>query len=506
MAQTVSTPFTVRVKAATSAPEFVQLADSAADAPNWFYANRPLWITWTNPGGDYRDSADTRNGSAHYATASVPRVGEQTLNFDVTTLVARLLRRNTGIYLKIASGSGPAPLFGAREDTNKPRPTLQVSTTGATFDCPCIADAWVDRSARRGLGADTTWKLPAVLKFDLSAVTGALVSATLSIHVRNTYAGTTFPLVIAANYLDMPRIICDPASELGGVQQGLANLVAQDNRLGTHPSVLYYADFPNLRAVQAQWRAHGAFGYLGSGGEAFVSWPEFGVNAARVQSSMTNPGITNMHAWVTPKDSPARPWQRDFGAGYEEMYFRYLFMIDPDVRLGMTELGVKLPGLSGTYEWNNTPRVSELGWSARTEHGPVSPAHPHLYRFMAAYWYGHDWPISRHAGVGKARWCNLANICLRAGRKYSIEQYVKLNTQTGGVWNSDGILRLWIDGVLVHEETSIPIRVDANAQIQSIPFANIYHGGNRPPRAPIHYEIAGFAAATEYIGPPKRLT
>ena len=505
MAQTVSNPFILRVKAATAVPEYVQLVDSEPDAPTWLYANRQLPVNWTRPGGDYRDSAETRNGPAHYATASIPTFGERVLTFNVTALVARLLQRNTGIYLSVSSGSGPSPIFAAREGTAKPGPSLLINTTAGKFDCPCIADAWVNPTAGLGMGAETTWGLPAMLKFDLSRVTGSLQNATLSVYVIDVFSGTTFPLGIAANYLDMPRLIHDPANELGGVQQGLASLMGQDNQLGAHPSVLYYADFPNLAAVQAQWQALGNFGVLGLGGQTFVSWPEFGVNAARVASRTDDPGITAMHAWASPKSTPPQPWQRDFGSGYDEMYFRYLLMIDPDVKLGMTESGVKLPGFSGSFEWNNTPRVNEGGWSARTLHGPVSPAHPDLYRFMAAQWYGHDWPLSQHSGQGKARWCNLANVCLRAGRKYSIEQYLKLNTQSGGEWNSDGILRLWIDGVLVHEETNIAVRADANAQIQSAPHVNIYHGGLRPPRAPIHYEIAGFVAATQYIGPPKRI-
>jgi hypothetical protein len=61
----------------------------------------------------------------------------------------------------------------------------------------------------------------------------------------------------------------------------------------------------------------------------------------------------------------------------EEVYARYCFVIEDDVADGMTERGVKLPGLAG----------DEV--SRRMEHGPVVAATRGLYAALD-YYYGAD--------------------------------------------------------------------------------------------------------------------
>jgi hypothetical protein len=499
LTRTSSNAFDVRIAARPSREQLVELADTAHDGPTWLSASLPLSIDWAAPGGDYLDRSLARNGTDHFATATIDDYGERDLTFDVGSLVERLLPRNTGIYLsKIAGGTSPS--LAAREHESMRGPALRVVTSDGTFECACVADAWVAPSAGSPIGGSTL-QAPAMLKFDLGAITGSVVSATLTVRVLDVYSGS-LPVTIAVDYLDMPRIVTDPALEVGDVREGIAGTMSVDADLGGDPRILWYSAPGSRDAIDADFQSVGL-----PADTSYVDWPELGIPAVRVGGSPASPSILSLHTIVTPPSDPPLAWQRGFGSGYEELYFRYVLYIDPDVRIGHAELGTKLPGLNGTYEFFFAPSVEEGGWSARTEHGQRSFSHPGLYRFAAAYFYGHEWPLSVHSGQGKMRWCNLHNVCLRDGQRYSIEQQIKLNTpNASGGWNRDGVLELWIDGVLVHQELTVAWRADANAQFQSAPFTNVYHGGNTPPSAPIHYELSGFAVAEEYIGPARRRT
>ena len=239
-----------------------------------------------------------------------------------------------------------------------------------------------------------------------------------------------------------------------------------------------------------------------------VQWPQYGLSAARVWSITTNQRLISWHHWAEPKQNPPKSWQRDFGNGHTHLFFRYLMEIGTDVKTGMNELGMKLPGMAGTYDFSNSGAVTlpapraDGTWEMRLWHTGVSPrAHPDIYR-LATYYYGVEHPLSQFSGLGDTRF---TKGFLKAGRVYSIEQEIRLNTLTNGVANADGIERVWIDGVLMYENTAVRIRGYDNVRIQSIPWMNIYHGGLGMPIAPFHYDIGGIVISTEYIGPPKLL-
>jgi hypothetical protein len=87
-----------------------------------------------------------------------------------------------------------------------------------------------------------------------------------------------------------------------------------------------------------------------------------------------------------------------------------------------------------------------------------------------------------------------------ANRWYSIEQYVKLNTP--GI--ADGVAKVWINGQLAWAADKLRFRNDPATRIDHM-HVNIYHGGRKPPKAPIHYRLAAIAVAKTYIGPPPEL-
>ena len=489
---------------------FVQMTDAAifpgdADGPTWEFANRSIFAWWVHPGGDWRDVTNTAQGNAAYATSpSIGASGDVALS--VTALVARLLTNNTGLYLRSTSG---LVKLAARSHPSLPGPRLRVVTTTGTFDPPCIVDTWLSPSSNQPLGGQETMEFPAILKFDLSGVTGTVTAATLTLAVSTTYV---VPATLTANYLDSPPLNLTASGSVVGTRvDGIAATVARDNALASHPSVLLYDDLVSKEYIRSNFQ--------GIAGESsvpappnlannaqIIAWPQYGLSAARVWSVTTNQRVISWNHWAEPKQNPPKSWQRDFGNGYTHLFVRYLMEIGTDVKTGMTEQGMKLPGMTGTYDFSNSgavtlPQPRDDGtWEMRLWHTGVSPrAHPDVYR-LSTYFYGVDHPLSQFSGQGEN---HFTSGLVKAGRVYSIEQEVKLNTLTNGMANADGVERVWVDGVLVYENTAIRIRGYDHVRIQSIPFVNIYHGGLGMPSAPFHYDIGGIVVATEYIGPPK---
>jgi len=126
----------------TVASTYVNLVDSL-EGPNWGEANSVLHIPWANRGGDYRDKNNAAQGPTPYATFTMTKTGAATHSWDVTSLVVKLLTRNTGIFLKFTAGGGNLQ-YVSRENTRYPIPQLKIVTSTGTVDCPCVADTWID--------------------------------------------------------------------------------------------------------------------------------------------------------------------------------------------------------------------------------------------------------------------------------------------------------------------------------------------------------------------------
>lgn len=496
-----------QLSATTSGPEYLQFVDRKPvgfqslrnDTPTDLHASPSLWIEWNNRGGDWRDANDVSQGSTPYASTPQPS-SFGVMSWNVAALVTRLLGRNTGFFLH-KPGGGAGCYFESRESTSSnPKPTLQVVTNAGTFNPPLIADVAIENTTT-DVGDSNYVRTPGLVKFDLSDVTGNVASATLSLYARASLSPGQAVLV---DYLDAPRLFYDPANEIGGTVPGFAATLSQDRDLYTDSRVIDYTDFTSTAVMDAE------FDILSGNHTGFVSWPEYGLTAWRVYGDAppagSTPSIANMSKFpVEPSSYPAD------GVANQgcptEIYFRYGLLIESDVYINHHEHGTKLPGLQGAYEFGSRGASgvnSSNNWSARTEHSGKCSGNPHFYRFAAAYWYGGDHPLSQFSGVGLLRWSNLYNICLKANRKYWIEQRIKLNTPNGvGGWNSDGILQLWIDDVLIHSETNIPIRLTDLARFSEAPFGNFFHGGGSASLGPIHYQTAGWCTSTQRIGRPK---
>lgn len=476
----------------------VQLVETE-EGPNWSLANLTLRIPWQTPGGDYSDANDIALGPTAFDTVKVSAYAVQSRSWNVTELVKRLMIENTGIYLKKESGGGAH--WASRENGTHPAPALHVITTAGAFDPPLIADTFISNSSFNSLGGLPRLQTPMLLKFDLSGVTGEVKAAALKM---TTYDQQDIRsgVVIGAYRLLLPNIITDPAMQLGNVEPGIAATVARDADLAKHPSVYTYSEMKSVAQVQAEFDGIYKMGSGIAHNPTFVHWDDIGVWAMRLKCPAGVNGFFSAWKLVTPPNTPKpRSYQRPFGSGYEEMYARYLLRIDPDVMVGATD-GVKLPGMAGEYGRHifDQPSVWPSAWDARMEHTKPSAAHPGVFRLLI-YLYNVEHPTGTGSGFPIYM---VPNVCLRVDKIYTIEQYIKLNTQSpSGTWNRDGIFRVWLDGVSVYENTAMHMRQNKNAQIQAIPRVNFYHGGRSTPIRDIHYEISGICASSQYIGPPR---
>jgi hypothetical protein len=244
---------------------------------------------------------------------------------------------------------------------------------------------------------------------------------------------------------------------------GLAAHVAHDSDLRNDPRVVRYlalTDEASLRALLPRGTVAEPFAYE----PEWISGPG-GLPVLRFASIQTNQRLVSWFLHFPPQ---------------EEVYARYCLFIEEDVADGMTELGMKLPGLAG----------DEMSW--RMEHGPVVLTKRGLYSALD-YFYGAE----TGSGYGAIR---SMNVSFKAGLWYVIEQYVKLNTPE----RDDGIGRVWINGALVWEADHVRYRDQPASRVDHV-HVNVYHGGMGLPKGPMHYRLAAIAVAKDYIGPPPEL-
>lgn len=222
--------------------------------------------------------------------------------------------------------------------------------------------------------------------------------------------------------------------------------------------------------------------FLGKGGYG-VPWafnPQFGVDPSYGFpylrfSSCTTAATELILTWFA------------FFAASDVAYCRYLLMVESDVWDGMTELGMKLPGLRCSKT-----NVETISW--RMWHGPVDPANKGVfrlddYRYDAAM--GGGWPVQ----LNPSAW-------LFANRWHVIEQGARMNTP--GV--SDGRLEARLDGHTVALDAAKLWRTALTSQWDDL-HVNVYHGGQgKYPSQPIHYRIALVSVSKRgFIGVPSVL-
>jgi len=474
------------------------LFDGASGVTRDFW-NRGLGLHWRNSGGDWRDRNGAAQGSVPFATGAL-RDGQVTL--DLTELVERWLATgNTGLLIRTTS---PSCTIASREDPDPSRrPSLVVVTEGGSAACPCTADASMSSSTAYPLGRKPVLSMGTfVMQFDLSAVTGPLRQATLTLHA----VASEGPVQFEVMQLDPPHIFTGG----GTPRPGLARDYTHDRGIQAHPDVLVAADFSG-----DGWKR--LFGER-------ISDPTFGrdptlkatyIRGQFVKGSVGSASLNYM--WTEHKQPEP-----------EEVYFRYYVLLEND--FGSLVQGNKMPGLAGRYgTWNgqryrrvtgnggvrtvgdigvdDQGRRLARGWSMRGV-AYKKPSDDNPYRDLTGL-ITYAYHVDQRSRYGDNwRW---STACLERNRWYCIEQYAKMNTVEGpfdkyenGTGKRNGIVRAWVDGVLVFEKTDIRFRLNGGIKINEV-WLNWYHGGRKPAAATHHWRMSNVVVARSYIGPMSKV-
>lgn len=209
---------------------------------------RRLALRWRNSMGDYIGhdgtlptiGADVSQGGNPFCSGSVASgVGYKT--FDVAAIVSRALTtgRNKGWFLRMTGTNSPSVTWAGRLSANPP--LLSVTTSAGVFSCPCILSTRMGTDTVLPVNGTVSFTNSAtrngVLQFDLSGVTGAVTSATLSLYA-NALFGSTRTLQVFE--LDPPTFQLGAASippTLGLAAEVGENNLADANGNPLHPDV-----------------------------------------------------------------------------------------------------------------------------------------------------------------------------------------------------------------------------------------------------------------------------
>ena len=489
------------------------------------YFNYGAGLPWQNAGGDWTDANGLGQGPVPYASVMITAAGQTAT--DITGLAKRWYGNgNTGLFLKVTKD---AVRIAARTNADSTLAPVVVLTLddNSSVTCTCAGSAVADVSSASPqpgpvMTAQTTSHV--CLQFGLPSLGSRAIShAVLKLTATQVFG--TF----SADVLELrpPRIFSSGTPLLG-----LADKYPLDAGIAADPAVRFATQFSDKA-----WNTKSKFpGYVAP--DSVVAHdPSLGTRAINVKYH-----VGEFSPFATDhRFSPKQVEQQSPTDCPRELYFRYYLKLKTGYQCSVQ--GKKLPGLAGRYGWWNpssggyyqavdgnggSPTLGTKlryapspngyyysGWSMRHQAapGPVDgAANPYgaaVQAYTYAYYatmqgpYGDSWrwgnPVVGYVGFNPDQW-------------YCIEQYVKVNTVTApfdalgnGTGVADGIIRGWVDGVLVFERTNVVFRKHPAIKIDEV-WLDHYHGGTEPAEVEHPFAMANVVVADAYIGPMKRGT
>lgn len=493
------------------------------------YFNAGALLPWENKGGDWTDAAGVAQGPDAYATLISRAPGAFTA--DISALVRQWYEPgNVGAYLK-ASGAATVGLR-THPDASKRPALLLTDAAGTITEVICSASAGIDADTANGIrnGAIAMGDNNNIaLQFELPRPPSPFVSARL--RLTSIYNDWT-PLILRVYALRPPKLFSGGTSVVGVAAKYLGDVGIETD------ADVYFSGFDSSNFPEG-------FAAVDPNAVPDVIFPE-------ALNTIYNPGrfaaYTKVHRWSTKRRNlPTRNPHNGMLVRQElpraqflakanfdcptELYFRYYLKLKAGYHCSVD--GKKLPGLAGRYGiWTGDDQVGEYepqtgnggapttgdfdgkslnGWSVR-HHAFVAPndANP-LRGFIPLNYYAY------FVGMGDRygsfwRWGNhaLGYVNVEEDSWYCLEHYVKVNSVNGpfdkngnGVAAADGIVRGWLDGVLVFEKTDAVLRVHPAIKIDEV-WLDHYHGGPRPAETAHRLSMAALVVARRYIGPINR--
>lgn len=452
-------------------------------------------LSWKHRRGDWRDAKGDEQGAVPFAEAHVQDTDKsRTVSWDVTELAQAWVNEslpNDGVLIRSVPGKAGGVIdFHSREAAElKMRPTLLLAfADGKDHFTFASADSFLSCSSVQAAGARTVLKAGRdenlVMRFELppEVKRRRLAKAILQLVTTNIQYGES---MLGVYRLDPPG-----SEKPGAPQMGIAAAYPNDQSIEKHPDVVMATGFEKNN-WQSDWSS------LGRSKTYDLVSREDGLGFAPLRGKALR--VVIPHNSTTGLDM-RYDFKDKLGREPEEIYFRYYLRFADDWR--PTVDGGKLPGIAGTYDttkhgggWGGEKSDGTNGWSMRGSflRQPDVSSSFHDYVAVGNYayhvdmqgYYGEVWPWSK-AGLGY----------LKRNRWYCIEQHVKMNT----IGHKDGVLRVWVDGLLAFEKTDIRYRTIDSLKIEKI-WMNVYHGGTKPPGRDLHLYIDNVVIARRYIGP-----
>jgi hypothetical protein len=495
-----------------------------------------LGFAWLRPNtmGNWLDASQVQEGSAPFASSAAITTVGQRVSIVATALVARWLAsgQNRGAYLRINSGSLFPVLFRGRTDpTPSLRPTLTVvtSTTGTTV-LTALCNAWWNASSFQAGGSALEWQLAsvagsapsvAILRFDLSAITGTLTSATLECSVKSFPSGGSTGQVVALFEADPPAII-DPISvqaPVPGLLTGYSSFNAFKNAGLT--SVLLADDFESpgpldtgftpaaTRTLNTATGTTYARGTIQGGGSPGSGTPSLDNNKAFSAGT----GLRGTPDIVRPELF-----------GHYSWYMEPTFGTTQDDAIKIPAMGVQFGVWNPVGYWQQTTgNGGSRGTGLKVDNGGATnfEYQGHSVRLITgispkagdddpyAGWFGLEiYPYNLDQAQDFPDKEAVPYVALRKEAWYDVDIRVKQNTVSGSqdalgnyaTANADGIYQIWINGYLAYSKTTFRWRRHLEFGVQGL-WLDVYHGGQTPALVDMHYRVDRVAVATQYIGP-----
>ena len=479
--------------------------------------------------GNWLDAAQVEEGSTPYAsTAGATSIG-QVLTANVTALVQRWRANglNRGFYLNTRGSAFPLTLHGRGDPTTTLRPRLLITTTTGSFDLTAAANAcWAISTFTGAPSRDeftvTAGSQPAIVRFDLSTVTGTVTAATLRCVAKNLGTGSTGQIIDVFE-ADPPTLV-DPAgitSPVAGALTGYTDFNAY--KAAALPSAILADDFaspgpfdtgfspPATRTLNADTGTTYARGTLAGGGPAGS-----GTGSADIK--------TRVSQGTGVRGAP--------NVVYDELFGHYRWYMEPSFGTTQDD-AIKIPAMG--VQWGFWNPAGGGYWQQTTGNGgsrgtglKVDPGSGANFRYeghSVRFLTGNepraldDDPYRGWFGVGIYPY-NLdqvqdfpdgeafPGVVLRKEVWYDFDIRVRQNTMSGAqdglgnfaTANADGIYQVWINGYPAYSRTNYRWRRHPEMGVEGL-WVDVYHGGQTPALVDMHYRIDQAVNSTAYVGP-----
>lgn len=469
------------------------LNDSANNTIN-HGANRSFYnsgahLKWQNYLGDWSDSFNNQLGNKPYDEIMVIDEDEQqTVALNATNLVNKWLNNeieNQGFFIRTMTLDGPKfDIYSKDHANDELRPKLLLNTSAGKIELEANADTVLRAHTHQCAGDLDLLRVltPVLIYFDLSTVDKSIniYNAELLLKTTERQYGNTLVQLYSVNITGQ-RVIDD----------SLANQFPNDFEMKYDNRVMLVESFESDN-WQNKWS--NIFEQSGFSLRQESDMSNFESLSGRAISMTIKQGEYSAGSLIYD-------FEQQLGNDVEEIYFRYYLRLSDSWQ--PTDSG-KLPGIAGTYAntqyeggWGGRRSTGENGWSMRGlftkpvegENNPLKgtlPVGNYMYHSEQIASYG-DENIFQSQPLKYNMW-------------YSIEQYVQLNTPG----QNNGIVRNWINGILVYENTSIKFRNEGYEHIKiDQVWVNLYHGGKTPAPYDMTAYIDNLVIANQYIGPIK---